>query len=161
MLVQIDILASSSGYKGFNLLNNETLQVSFEGGSISVKGFSATASDMGVNTTGLAYSSLIGDGIKWALTKDIKYDLNKMEKGLLKLKNESLKLSLNLTAITIQQEFSTAKINLLSEGSDNLTTADTNEEGANMLMLQTRQSLGTTALSLSSQAAQSVLRLFA
>ena len=43
---------------------------------------------------------------------------------------------------------------------DNLTLADTNEEGANMLMLQTRQNLGTTALSLSSQAAQSVLRLF-
>jgi hypothetical protein len=35
-----------------------------------------------------------------------------------------------------------------------------NEEGANMLMLQTRQALGTTALSLSAQAAQSVLRLF-
>jgi hypothetical protein len=30
-----------------------------------------------------------------------------------------------------------------------------------MLMLQTRQTLGTTALSLSAQAAQSVLRLFA
>ena len=153
-------MASSAGYKGFNLLANDTLQVSFEGGSISVKGFSATASDMGVNTSGFAEHSL-GDGLKWALVKDIKYDLNKMEKGILKLKNESLKLSLNLTAITIQQEFSTAKINLLSEGSDNLTTADTNEEGANMLMLQTRQSLGTTALSLSSQAAQSVLRLFA
>ena len=41
-----------------------------------------------------------------------------------------------------------------------LTLADTNEEGANMLMLQTRQSLSTTALSLSAQAAQSVLRLF-
>jgi flagellin len=35
-----------------------------------------------------------------------------------------------------------------------------NEEGANMLMLQTRQALSTTSLSLSSQAAQAVLRLF-
>jgi len=51
-------------------------------------------------------------------------------------------------------------INVLSEGATNLTAADTNEEGANMLMLQVRQSLGTTALSLSAQAAQSVLRLF-
>jgi flagellin-like hook-associated protein FlgL len=51
-------------------------------------------------------------------------------------------------------------INTLTDGSNQLVQADTNEEGANMLMLQTRQSLGTTALSLSSQAAQSVLRLF-
>jgi flagellin-like hook-associated protein FlgL len=49
----------------------------------------------------------------------------------------------------------------LTEGSDKLTLADMNEEGANMLMLQTRQALGVTALSLSAQAAQSVLRLFA
>jgi hypothetical protein len=41
-----------------------------------------------------------------------------------------------------------------------LVNADLNEEGANMLMLQTRQSLGTTSLSLASQAAQSVMRLF-
>jgi len=48
----------------------------------------------------------------------------------------------------------------MTQGSDDLTLADTNEEGANMLMLQTRQSLSSTALSLSAQAAQSVLRLF-
>jgi flagellin-like hook-associated protein FlgL len=37
---------------------------------------------------------------------------------------------------------------------------DSNEEGANLLALQTRQQLSTTALSLASQASQSVLRLF-
>jgi flagellin-like hook-associated protein FlgL len=41
-----------------------------------------------------------------------------------------------------------------------LTNADTNEEGANMLALQTRQQLGVTSLSLASQALQGVLRLF-
>jgi flagellin-like hook-associated protein FlgL len=51
-------------------------------------------------------------------------------------------------------------INTLQKGADNLTLADMNEEGANLLMLQTRQALGTTALSLASQQAQSVLRLF-
>jgi flagellin-like hook-associated protein FlgL len=35
-----------------------------------------------------------------------------------------------------------------------------NEEGANMLMLQTRQNLGITSLSMASQTAQSVMRLF-
>jgi flagellin-like hook-associated protein FlgL len=51
-------------------------------------------------------------------------------------------------------------INTLEDGAVNLTIADMNEEGATMLMLQTRQALGTTSLSLASQAAQSVLRLF-
>jgi len=51
-------------------------------------------------------------------------------------------------------------VNTLAEGATKLTVADTNEEGANMLLLQTRQQLGTTALSLSAQANAAVLRLF-
>ena len=51
-------------------------------------------------------------------------------------------------------------INVLKDGAAGLTNADMNEESASMLMLQTRQSLGTTSLSLASQSAQSVLRLF-
>ena len=51
-------------------------------------------------------------------------------------------------------------INVLESGANNLVNADMNEEGANMLMLQTRQALGTSSLSIASQAAQSVLRLF-
>jgi flagellin-like hook-associated protein FlgL len=50
-------------------------------------------------------------------------------------------------------------INTLETGAANLTLADTNEEGANLLALQTRQSLSSTSLSLASQADQNVLRL--
>ncbi|MCC6469563.1 MAG: flagellin, partial [Alphaproteobacteria bacterium] len=38
--------------------------------------------------------------------------------------------------------------------------ADLNEEGANLLALQTRQQLGINALSLASQSEQAVLSLF-
>jgi flagellin-like hook-associated protein FlgL len=38
--------------------------------------------------------------------------------------------------------------------------ADTNAEAANLLALQTRQQLSQTALSLSNQADQAILRLF-
>jgi len=160
LLAQIDTLANASGYKGNNLLTGDTLNVNFEGGSIAVKGFNANASDLGVNTSGLAKTTLTGDGIKWAIASNIKYDISNMDEGIAKLKSESSKLSSAVSVISIQQDFSTAKINLLYKGADNLTAADTNEEGANMLMLQTRQALSTTALSLSSNAAQSVLRLF-
>jgi hypothetical protein len=161
LLTQIDTLASTSGYKGTNLLGKDTLSVQFEGGSLAVKGFSATASDLTVNTnSGMASDTTYADN-KWAVAADIKEDLISIDKGLAKLKQEASNLSSALSVINIQQDFSTQKINLLTKGADTLTAADTNEEGANMLMLQTRQSLGTTALSLSSQAAQSVLRLFA
>ena len=160
LLTQIDTLSSTAGYKGTNLLAKDTLSVQFEGGSLTVKGFSATASDLTVNTTGLANEDTYAKN-KWAVAIDIKSDLINIDKGLAKLKDEATNLSSSLSVINIQQDFSTQKINLLTQGASTLTAADTNEEGANMLMLQTRQSLGTTALSLSSQAAQSVLRLFA
>jgi len=66
----------------------------------------------------------------------------------------------DILTISIRADFTDKMVNTLESGADNLTLADMNEEGANMLMLQTRQALGTTSLSLSSQAAQSVLRLF-
>ena len=49
----------------------------------------------------------------------------------------------------IRSDFTKAMINTLQTGADDLTLADSNEEGANMLALQTHQSLSTTALSLS------------
>ena len=52
------------------------------------------------------------------------------------------------------------RVNTLEVGADNLILADTNEEGANLLALQTRQSLSSTALSLAAQSDQNVLQLF-
>ena len=66
----------------------------------------------------------------------------------------------NLSIVQNRQDFTKAMINTLETGGDNLVLADSNEEGANMLALQTRQQLSTTALSLSAQADQAVLRLF-
>jgi flagellin len=128
LMHQIDAVANSSGYKGVNLLMNEDLNVSFENSAISVKGFSATASDLSLSST--ATDTTSGQNWAWSVNTEISTDLGKLETAIPLLRSEASKL------------------------------ADMNEEGANMLMLQTRQSLSTTALSLSSQAAQSVLRLF-
>ena len=66
----------------------------------------------------------------------------------------------NYSIVQTREEFTTNLINVLEEGADKLTLADMNEESANMLALQTRQQLAINSLSLASQAAQSVLRLF-
>ncbi len=85
---------------------------------------------------------------------------NGLNAAIAQLQVQSAKLSSNLAIVNARMDFTNSLINIEKTGSDKLTLADTNEEGANMLMLQTRNQLGTTALSLASQAAQGVLRLF-
>ena len=146
---QLDTIARDSGYKGKNLLASDIMTVKFEGShSLEVVGFDAS-------TTGLGISAAA-----WANEAAIDASIVQLDNAAVTLRSEASKLSGNLSIITVRQDFSTNMINTLIEGADKLTLADANEEGANMLMLQTRQSLSTTALSLSAQAAQSVLRLF-
>jgi flagellin len=150
---QIDNLSSDSGYKGVNLLAGDTLTVEFnEDGSntISVTGFDATvAGDLGISAAGDFTSSAV-----------LNAAVVELDSALDTLRTQSKTLSSNLSIITTRLDFTTNMINTLQTGADNLTLADMNEEGANMLMLQTRQSLGVTSLSLAAQAAQSILRLF-
>ncbi len=150
---QLDAVAGDSGYKGKNLLDDDVLVVKFEGVSLSVTGFDATsAGDLAITAATASWTT--------ASTANIDASVTALDGALNTLRAESSKMSGNLSIITVRQDFSTNMINTLTEGSDKLTLADSNEEGANMLMLQTRQSLSTTALSMSAQAAQSVLRLF-
>ena len=147
---QLTELAEDSGYKGKNLLSDDTLTVKFEGTTLAVEGFDASAT--GLKITAAAWTT--------TAASQIDTDVDKLDAAAVKLRAESSKMSGNLSIITVRQDFSTNMINTLTQGSDKLTLADANEEGANMLMLQTRQSLSTSALSMSAQAAQSVLRLF-
>ncbi|HWP14685.1 MAG TPA: flagellin, partial [Xanthobacteraceae bacterium] len=80
--------------------------------------------------------------------------------ALTTLRSQASSLGSQLSVVQARQDFTKSMINTLQTGADNLVLADTNEEGANLLALQTRQSLSTTALSLSAQADQAVLRLF-
>ena len=83
-----------------------------------------------------------------------------LDAALTTLRNQASKFGSNLTTVQTRQDFTKNMINTLQTGADSLVLADSNEEGANMLALQTRQSLSTTALSLANQASQAVLRLF-
>jgi flagellin len=75
------------------------------------------------------------------------------------LQVESSNLANQLNVITLREDFTKNMINEFEIGADRLTVADLNEEGANLLALQTSQQLGVSSLSLASQARQSVLRL--
>ena len=66
----------------------------------------------------------------------------------------------NASTISVRQDFTKNLINTLQTGSDQLVLADQNQESANLLTLQTRQQLSISALSISNQAQQAVLKLF-
>ncbi|UFS70567.1 flagellin [Geomonas sp. RF6] len=169
LLDQIDTIAEDSGYKGTNLLGGDILTVEFSqysgDATLVINGFVATT-DSTATPAGeldIAKASKAADatnGTDWATNANIKTSADALDAAQDILRSQSSSLASSLTVITTRQEFTNTMINTLQTGADNLTLADMNEEGANMLMLQTRQSLSTTALSLSSQAAQSVLRLF-
>src|SRR6185369_4441831 len=150
---QITTLASDAGYRGTNLLTDGTLSIEFSqktgDANLTVQGFKADAGTLGVTSTA-----------NWSTVANATQALANMDNALTTLRTKSSTLASNLSVITTRQDFTNSMINTLQQGADGLTLADMNQEGANMMMLQTRQSLGTTALSMSSQAAQSVLRLF-
>jgi flagellin-like hook-associated protein FlgL len=104
--------------------------------------------------------SISNSSNNWAASTDIDAATSDLTSALTTLRSESQKLSSGLATVQIRQDFTKSTINTLQAGSDALTLADSNEEGANLLALQTRQQLSTTALSLASQADQNVLRLF-
>lgn len=99
-------------------------------------------------------------GNSWLTPGGIQTSVTQLNNALTALQSYSAGLSSNLSVVNTREDFTTSIVNTLQTGSDSLSLADMNQEGANMLMLQTRESLGITALSLSSQAAQSVLKLF-
>jgi flagellin len=154
ILTQIDALARDASYNGINLLNGDDLKVIFnEDGSSS-----QTISGVTFTSAGLGLTALSTD--EFQSNSSIDSVLSDIDAALSTLRSQAAKFGSNLTTVQIRQDFTKNMINTLQTGADNLVLADTNEEGANLLALQTRQQLSTTALSLSAQADQAVLRLF-
>jgi len=154
---QIDRIVADSGYKGVNLLLDTTsLVVRYnEDGtsSTTLDGFDASTAEAGLDLADQTWN----DTTTNTDLDDVETALNA---ALTTLRTRAAGLASSLNIIQTRVSFTTDMVNTLTEGANKLTAADINEEGANMLMLQTRQQLGTTALSLASQAAQGVLRLF-
>jgi len=90
----------------------------------------------------------------------IQLNLDQITAALDTLRSDGRSYGNALAVITTRQDFTMNLINTLKDGSTQLIIADKNEEGANLLALQTSQQLGIQALALASQANQSVLRLF-
>src|SRR5690606_38054086 len=113
-------------------------------------------------TNGVDFTALGLGLIEADFTKEngVQLSLDASRAALDRVRNFGQSIANDLAIIQTRRDFTESTINTLKAGADDLTVADQNEEGANLLALQTRQALGTTSLALASQSQQSVLRLF-
>lgn len=153
VLDQIDQLVQDTSYKGINLLNGDDLTVVFNESRTSTLELKGVT----FNSTGLGFTM---SEAEWKNNANIDKSLDQITKATSLLRAQASEFGQNLSTVQIREDFTEDMINNLTTGADKLTLADMNEEGANMLALQTRQQLGINSLSLASQASQSVLKLF-
>ncbi len=155
LLEQIDQLAQDASFNGINLLQSgSNLLVNFnenQTSKLNING--ANMGSQGMGLTQLTFADFAtNDGIKAVQELD--------DRALQTLRTSSTSFASSLSVVQSRQDFTKNLINTLQTGASQLTLADTNEEGANLLALQTRQQLGISALSIANQAQQSILNLF-
>ncbi|MBX3492003.1 MAG: hypothetical protein KF899_03530 [Parvibaculum sp.] len=147
LLAQIDQLSLDTSFNGINLLAGNNLSVMFNESSTSkldIEGVTFNASGIGLTDTDFS---------------DIDAEVTKLNAATATLRKQSSTFGANLSVVQSRQDFTKNMIDVLEAGAGNLTLADTNVEAANLLALQTRQSLASTSLSLANQSEQSVLAL--
>jgi flagellin-like hook-associated protein FlgL len=154
IITQITTTSQDASFNGINLLNGDTLKLTFnETGksTLNVQGVTFDA-------TGLGLASLTS-GTDFLDNQSANTALTKLSAASSTLRTEASALGSNLSVVQIRQDFNKNLINVLQTGSSNLTLADTNEEAANSQALSTRQSIAVSALALANQSQQSVLQL--
>ncbi|WP_422785567.1 flagellin [Roseibium algae] len=133
-------------------LESET-DLAFTSDNANFNASAFTADTDGVNIAALKDSGFATDNA-------INRVVDKLNNALENLRSQASEFGTNLSTVEIRQDYTKSMINTLAEGAGKLTLADSNQEGANLLALQTRQQLASTSLSFASQADQTVLSLF-
>jgi flagellin len=154
VLVNINTTSQDSSFNGINLLNGDTLNLTFDetgASKLAIQGYT-------LNDAGLSLSNL-NVGTDFLDSNSANTVLSQLTQASTLLRTAASSLGSNLSIVQIRQDFNKNLINVLQTGASNLTVADTNEEAANSQALSTRQSIAVSALALANQSQQSVLQL--
>ncbi|MBA4783515.1 MAG: ABC transporter substrate-binding protein, partial [Rhizobiales bacterium] len=159
VVTAINAAASGTGLTATNDGSGNIAFSSTDGNfTVSGAGLSGTTTGTGFNAGAAAIPAVPAGGL--ATNEAINDTLAAIDAALGTLRTTAATLGTNLSTIQIRSDFTANLINTLEVGAGNLTLADLNEEGANLLTLQTRQQLASTSLSFATQADQAVLSLF-
>lgn len=152
VLEQISTLSEDANFRGISLLNGDDLTTYFNADLTSklvTKGVKFTSQGLGFGTSA-NFGSL----------ESAQERLDSAKTALVQIRSYARSVANNLAILQARETFIRETVIAHDAGSRDLTIADANKEGANLLALQTRRALGTTSLSLAAQSQQSVLRLF-
>jgi flagellin len=155
ILSQIDTTSQDSSFNGVNLLNGDTLNLTFDETGASKLNISTNGA---INSAGLGLSQLTA-GTDFLDSNSANAVLKTLGNASTQLTAAASELGSNLSIVQSREDFNKSLINVLQTGASNLTLADTNQEAADSQALSTRQSIGVSALSLANQSQQSVLQL--
>ena len=140
LLDEIERVSIDAHYNGIRLLKDDDLTTIFNPEQTSrlvTEGIDVTAQTLGI----------VGDNFisKSELTKS----LDEIQNARTTLREFSTTLQVDLSAITIRRDFIRESIITLNAGADDLTVADQNEVGAELLAIQVRQAVQFQTLGLS------------
>lgn len=152
VMAEMNKIYQDAGYKGVNLINGNDLTVTTNENSTTQVISSAT-----LNVTGVGFSAAT---VSWSTASNIDTSITEAGTALSNLRTTSSGFAADLGLLTTREDFTGEIIETLEAGAGLLVNASLEEESANLLALQTRQSLGTSALTFANQVQQSVLQLF-
>jgi len=162
----ITITATAGG--GVNLVNGTAYTFTLGNGT-AVGGAAASGTGGATGTTVVLAGVSSGvtttaqDGklyVQAGTTTTVDEVLTDLSSALTTLRSNASSLGSNVALLQTRLDFTSKYVDTLDAGAGKLTLADINEEGANLLALQTRQQLGIQSLSFAGQAEQAVLGLF-
>jgi len=161
ILSDIDEVAEDSNYSGVDLLGGASvsLTVHFDADTSS-SGSSITVNGIDGSAAGLNSGLVTQSGWTTASDSAIETFVTALTNAKTAVRSNTSALSSKLSVITTRQDLGNKMQDVLKTGAANLTNADTNEESANLLALQTQQQLAVSSLSIASQSQQAVLKLF-
>lgn len=175
---QLTNLANDTSFQGLNLVNstNSSLKVQFSeksSATLVIQGVDSRFSHLaGINSLnsnngvkGSAAAKDMANGAEWSVVQAstmsaLDNAIKLLDSAITGVRSNAKGLGTNVALLQTRLDFTKQYVNTLTEGSDKLTLADLNEEGANLVSLQTRQQMGIQALSFAGQQQQGVLSLF-
>jgi len=152
VMTEMNKIYQDAGYKGINLINGNDLTVTTNENSTTQVISSAT-----LNVTGVGFTAAT---VTWSTASNIDTSITEAGTALATLRTTASGFSADLGLLNTREDFTGEIIETLEAGAGLLVNASLEEESANLLALQTRQSLGTSALTFANQVQQSVLQLF-
>lgn len=179
--VQLNQLANDTSYQGLNLVNatasnlkvqfseksNAYLQV--DGADVRISAgigmtWSINASQLSSLTLAYGLSASSAGNALLAGFSSVSVSVSVFDKlitildsGISSVRSSAQTLGSNVALLKTRADYTKAYVNTMTQGAGKLTLADLNEEGANLVSLQTRQQLGFQALSFAAKSEQGVM----